>query len=163
LEVFVKYFGVFITAVFKYWLAFPAAKLAGFTYWQCFIITTVGGYTSFLIFYFFSKPVFKFLNTMGRWIKNVFPYKIFKKKKSSSKKTPSIFSTRSRLFVKIYNRFGIIGLAFISPSLISIPIGSTIAANLSARSIKKKSQAMIAFFAAVCFWSFVFSALMFVF
>ena len=54
------------------------------------------------------------------------------------------------MIVRVKNRFGLWGIAFITPPLLSIPVGTLIASSLW----KNKTQVLAALVTSVVFWSF---------
>ena len=154
-----KILSVYFVTVLKYWFGFPAARLAGLNFTESYLITTLGGITSFFIFYFFSPYVFKFFSWIIYEFKKLLKINIEPVLKTRKK----IFNKRSRLFVKVMQRYGITGLAIVTPSLISIPVGSTIAANLSGRNAKNKLKVITLFCASIIFWDLVLTAISFIF
>lgn len=94
----------------KFFLAPAAALLAGFDLKTTILICGVGGTLGFFFFYYFAV----FINRT--WSK------LFTKKKK-------VFSRKNKLIVKVRSSFGMIGVAALTPCLLSIPIGSILAAN----------------------------------
>jgi hypothetical protein len=159
MDYFLKILSVYFVTVLKYWFGFPAARVAGLSFLETYFITTLGGITAFFIFYFFSPVVFKFFAWLIYEFKkflNINIEPVLKTKKN-------IFTKRSRLFVKVMQRYGLAGLAFVTPSLISIPVGSTIAANLSGRKAKNKLKVITLFCSSIIFWDLVLTAITFIF
>jgi hypothetical protein len=73
-----------------------------------------------------------------------------------SKEQPKkIFSSRSRRFVKIWRKYGLIGLAFLTPVLISIPIGTVIANAFESN----KKKIFLYMFLSIVFWSVFFTGI----
>ena len=59
---------------------------------------------------------------------------------------------RTRLIAKTRSRFGLAGIAFLTPILLSIPVGSMMAMSL----YKNKRMVFAYMFASICFWSLLF-------
>ena len=106
----------------------------GFGYWETVMILMCGGTIGVFSFYFF-----------GEWIMH--KWKAFR----NSKKTPKKFTKTNRLVVKIRRKYGLIGLALITPVLLSIPVGCIIAARYYRFSYK----VILYLIGSVVFWSFV--------
>ena len=104
----------------------------GFPYFQTVLILFSGGTIGVLVFYYFSGWVNQFIN---RLIKRNKPKKVFTK--------------RNRNIVKIKVKYGVYGIAFLSPVLISIPIGCFFASRFF---LNKKSTVFI-LIGGVLFWS----------
>jgi len=65
-----------------------------------------------------------------------------------------IFTKRSRRFVKLWKRYGLIGIAFLTPVLISIPIGTVIANAFE----ENKKKIFLYMFFSIVFWSILFTS-----
>lgn len=104
----------------------------GFPYPQTVLILFCGGTLGVVVFYYFSSWVNQFIN---RLIKPNKPRKLFTKK--------------NRNIVKIKVKYGVYGIAFLSPVLISIPIGCFFASRFF---LNKKSTIFI-LIGGVLFWS----------
>ena len=90
-------------------------------------------------FFFTGAAIFRFLNDRF----------------SSGEKKKKVFTKRNRLLIRVKSSWGLIGLALISPSVISIPLGSL----LAARYFRNDPRTLPVFFAAVVFWSFTLTTL----
>ena len=113
----------------------PLASGYGFSYFEVALLTAVGGTIGLLLFIYVAKFLsFCFAKLLGL--------------KRSRK--PKTFTFRNRLLVKIKQRWGLYGIAFLTPPLLSIPIGTTIAASM----YKDKRKVFVVLFTAVLFWSF---------
>jgi membrane protein DedA with SNARE-associated domain len=106
----------------------------GFGYWETVAILMIGGSLGVLAFYFF-----------GEWIMH--KWKTFRNAKS----TPKKFTKTNRFIVKVRKKYGLIGLALITPVLLSIPVGCIIAARYYRFSYK----VILYLLASVVFWSFL--------
>ena len=116
----------------------PLASGLGFNYLEVAILTALGG-TIGLIF-------FIHLSHLLKWIfKTLIPVN------SRANNQKRIFTKRNRFVVRIKQKWGLLGIAFLTPPLLSIPIGTTIAASL----YKDKRQVFVTLLSAVLFWSFV--------
>ncbi len=62
-----------------------------------------------------------------------------------------VFNSRNRRLVRIWSNYGIIGIAFVTPILLSIPVGTFIATRL----IHNKKKVMMYMFISIVFWSFL--------
>jgi uncharacterized membrane protein len=92
------------------------AVASGLTFWETIIITSLGGMTGVIFFYYFGHMVFV---AFDNW-------KAKRRKKTVEKK---VFTRKNRMVVNVKSKFGIIGLTFLTPCIISIPIGCVIAAK----------------------------------
>jgi hypothetical protein len=75
--------------------------------------------------------------------------------KTQSKRT--IFSPRSRRIVKLWQRYGLFGIAAITPILLSIPVGAFIASRFE----NDKEKIFIYMFTSILFWSLLIASALF--
>lgn len=111
----------------------PLAAGYGFSYIEIAVYCTIGGIVGSVAFMFFQKGI------EFAWRK-IFP----------AKKSKRTFTWKNKLVVRVKQRFGLLGIAFITPPLLSIPVGTIIASSLW----KKKGRVLAALTASVIFWSF---------
>jgi membrane protein DedA with SNARE-associated domain len=128
-----KIIGILIASATKFMFAPLAAKALKFPYHQTIIITIIGGWIGVLAFYYLGTIITTFIHRF-------FPPGKNKKK----------FTMMNKFIVKIKIKSGIIGLAIITPCIISIPVGCIIAARLFAHNNKTIPLLLI----SVVFWSF---------
>lgn len=138
-----KYLSFFILAATKYF----AAVLILFadsstTVSTTFFILFFGGVVGVVVFYFLGKLINKGINALfARWKKNKTPKKAFTK------------NNRRLLFLK--NKYGLIGIATLTPILLSIPLGCF----LAARFYRKKNSTIFIMLLSVIVWTVVFSGI----
>jgi hypothetical protein len=134
-----------------------------FTFFETIALSVVGGMVGVIVFaYFtdllveiwhfikhkFSKPFNKKeeifsppdADITGNIVIN-YPYTAASKKK--------IFNPRNRRIVKIWSEWGIMGVTFITPILLSIPIGTIITCRL----VHNKKKIFVYMFFSILFWS----------
>lgn len=115
------YSWIFLVSAVKFLFAPPLAVKA-VSYWECIIVTSAGGIVGVTFFYFLANTLFR-LSEKKR------------KKKDFENQVKGIFVPRkkftrtNKFVVRTKRRFGLIGLACITPALISIPIGSVLLAK----------------------------------
>lgn len=97
----------------KHMLGGVTAAGFGYSYMEAFLYTAVGGIIGVAFFIFLSQSAQKVYAS------------IFPKKKKRRK-----FTRMSRFIVRIKLRFGLAGIAFITPWLLTIPVGTMIACGL---------------------------------
>jgi hypothetical protein len=115
-EVFLaKVFSVFLLSTVKFLFAPGTAIASGLTPFQTIVITSLGGMTGITIFYFFGHWVFRQIDA---W-----------RYRNLSRKEKKVFTRRNRYIVKFKLSFGLIGLIIVTPAILSIPIGSVVAAK----------------------------------
>ncbi len=108
--------GIFLLSSVKFLFAPSAAVAAGYNFLETVSLTTFGGMAGVLFFYYAGSCVIEKIAALLQKMDN----------KPSGKK---VFTRRNRIIVNVKLNFGLIGLAIISPALISIPIGSVLAAR----------------------------------
>ena len=120
-----------------------AVTVFDFNYLQCILTSCSGAFFSTVIFTYLSDGIIKWWNKLkDKWI---------------TKKGPKKHFTKSnRRIIKIKNRFGLIGIAVLTPVLLSIPLG----AFLAERFYKDKKKVIIYITISCVFWS---NALYFIF
>ncbi len=119
-----------------------------FSFWESFSMTTIGGLIGIFTFYYAGTKVTKFYRHIVAGVKSLFT----KKSVIEIEQKPKRNFTRMRRFViRIKMRFGLIGIAFVTPCLISIPIGTMIAGDI----YRKKKGVLLYFIGALLFWSLI--------
>lgn len=107
---FIDYLVVFAMSMFKFIFGCVGGAVRGFSYFETVLITVLGMMVSVVIFSFFGISIRK-------WF-----YRNFRKKRK-------VFSKRSRRIVKIWRKYGIVGVAFLTPILFSPIVGTLIAVS----------------------------------
>ncbi len=132
---------------------------------ESILYSIIGGMLGVVVFSYFSTHLFKFWHWLKFQFKKAFRGKgIFSEpmvdydepfevhytyvEKSRQRK---IFSRRTRRFVRIWRRYGLIGVAFLTPVVFSIPIGTIVANSL----VRNKKKIFVYMFLSVLFWSVV--------
>jgi|LakMenEpi03Aug12_release.lakeMendotaPanAssembly.Ray.scaffolds.fasta_scaffold254171_2 hypothetical protein len=150
-----NYLVVFLLGATKFQVAFIIAPPIGLSYIETYILTLSGGLTGVVFFMFFSQFLVRFFSR--------FRAGLFKNKpKAETSKVKKSFSPRLRLLVKFIRRFGIAGIAAITPSVLSIPLGVFLAERVNARFIQNRKLVFVYMAVSVIFWSFIFSGLRYV-
>ena len=85
-----------------------AAAVGNFGFWPCVILTISGGMMGVYLFASLDLKILYFFN------------KLFKIKKRTYVK----FSKRARLMVKLKSGYGLAGIAFLTPILLQVPVGT---------------------------------------
>ena len=135
---------VFLTSAVKFFAGPLLAKSFGFGYLQTIFVTSLGGVVGVLVFF-----------NLGTRIVNFFPS--FFKPINKSKK---VFTKKNKFFVMLIRNYGLFGIAIFSPILISIPVGSFLAARFF-DSDKKVSIVIMSM--SVLLWSVSISTFLFLF
>lgn len=141
---------ILISAI-KFFLAPGTIALKGYNFWETIIISTIGGIVGVLFFYYFGVWATKQYKKLKNKINFLLFGQIVRKKKK-------VFTKSRRIQVKIRKKYGIIGIAVLTPIFLSIPIGSIIAA----RYFSRNKLTVIYLLLAVIFWSFTLTSFIFV-
>jgi hypothetical protein len=104
---------VFLMCSVKFGIAgMPMAVfLFNFSFWKAFIVCTSGGITGVFVFTYF-------LAIIKKWFTQLLSK--FKKPNAQPKKK---FTFTNKLVVKVKQKFGLVGLAIVTPPILSIPLG----------------------------------------
>lgn len=132
-----KILSVFLTCTVLFGkLGVPTAMvLFNYSFLKVFTVTTLGGITGNIVFTNLSAALLKWYHA----------YRV-KKGKIHRRK---IFTSFNRRAIRIKQRFGLAGLAFITPLLLSTPLG----AFLAEKFYKDKRKIIIYLSVSVVFWS----------
>lgn len=125
---------VYFSCMLKFVFGPIGGYAAGFPLITTILVTVAGMMTVVLLFTYFSN-----------WIKVRIIDRFFKKR--------SKFSPRNRKFVTIWKRYGLIGVAVLTPILLT-PIGGTI---LAVSSGSPKEKIILYMFISAGFWALVMS------
>ena len=127
---------VFVFAATKFAMALGYMLLpsVGYNYTQIVFTLLTGGTTGVIFFYYFTGWINGLLN------------KLFK-----SKKKKKVFTKTNRRFIKIKNKYGLIGISALTPVLLSIPVGCF----LASRFYKGERKTLPIMIAGIVFWSIV--------
>lgn len=122
----------------------PLALVYGFSFFKAVTVTSLGGFTGSTFFVFMSDKLIAF----------------FKKRKAQKKaaaiesKPKKIFTRKNKIIVIVKKRFGLLGIAVLTPLLFSIPIGCF----LAVRYFKDKQRIIIYMFGSILFWAIALSS-----
>lgn len=112
----------------------PAAAVAELTFMETFIAASVGGLLGITVFVFV-------IDALTALLQRMFPRK--KKKK--------IFTKKNRFIILGKQKFGLAGIAFLTPFIFSMPLGAFIAL----RFYSNKAKVLGYMYVAVLFWSVI--------
>lgn len=128
----------------KFAVAYPSAIVGfGFSFPEAVLFGVAGGGLGVLAFTYAGQAIVRFYDCL---------LARFRKKKKPRPKR--IFTPGRRRLVRIRRRFGLWGIALLSPVLISIPIGCLVAV----RFYSDRGRILRTMMAAVTFWSVVMAA-----
>jgi len=139
-----KLLPLFLLSMVKFVVGVPAAKVAfDLNFFELLAFSTTAGIAGVATFLFLGKWIFKGWDVLRT---RFFPPKTAKKRKK--------FSRNSRLMVKIIRKYGLPGIAFITPTIISIPVGTMLAEGLYKHEPRK---VFLYLSASVILWALIFS------
>jgi hypothetical protein len=135
---------IVLLAGVKFLFAPFEAERQGFSFKESFLITTMGGMGGIVVFTFVGEGI----SYSWKKLKSF----LFRNKKEIKK-----FTFLNRKIITIRQKFGEIGLALVTPSIISIPVGTIIINRL----YKGKFKNIVILFFALLVWSFLLNSLAF--
>ena len=130
---FFEFLSVFFISSVKFFFAVPLAVNFDFTFWQTLLITCFGGTVGVLFFAQFRTASL-----------NLY-HKFFPKKKNKGKQS----TFKNKLANKTARKYGLAGIAFLTPIVFSIPFGTFIALHF----FPNKRKTIPVLLASVLFWS----------
>lgn len=144
---FLKLVPIFLLCMVKFVVGVPALYAA--TTWEflpMFLFSTLAGSCGVIAFLFFERGLTNFWNA----IKDRLP---IKSKPAAPKRR---FTKRKRMLVKIINSYGLPGIALITPTIISIPVGTILAGRL----FNNHKRVFLFLAVSVALWSAILSSLL---
>jgi hypothetical protein len=135
---------VTLFACFAFKIATPFALASNLNFAQTFISLSVGGTIGVFISFFGGQYI------LQRW---------FSKPSASKKK---IFTKTNRLVVKVLKSYGLLGLAAITPPILSVPVGSIIAARFNIKYFKNTKYVVTYLLISVYVWALILSAITYI-
>jgi hypothetical protein len=136
--VILKFLSIFLLTMLKFIAGPVGGYLAGFPYVATVLLTIGGCMASVAVFTFF-----------GEFLRDKVFRKIFRNRKT--------FSPKSRRFVTIWKKYGVVGVAVLTPLLLT-PIGGTL---LLVSAGTPRRQILVYMLGSAVFWSIVLSALIY--
>jgi len=122
--------------------------LTKWSFLPLFLVSWLAGSTGVFAFLFLEEGLVKMWSHLRK--------AIFPSREKQAKPRKKIFSRRSRILVKIISRYGLIGIAFITPTIISIPVGTVLAGRL----FENNKVVFLYLSGSVMLWSALLSALL---
>jgi hypothetical protein len=139
-QVILKVLSVYFSSMLKFVFGPLGGYAAGFSLIVTILVTIAGMMTVVLVFTFFSV-----------WIKEKILSRIFKKRNK--------FSASNRRFVTIWKKYGLIGVAALTPVLLT-PIGGTL---LAVSSGSPKEKIIFYMFISASVWAVIFTSSLYFF
>ncbi|MEQ9188478.1 MAG: hypothetical protein RLP15_12135 [Cryomorphaceae bacterium] len=127
--------GLILFSSVKFLFAPSTVYLSGYNYWQTLLITMVGGILGVTVFFYTGSAIFTYIR--DRFSRG-----------NAEKKT---FNKKNRFIIRIKSSWGILGIALLSPCLLSLPIGSL----LAARYFRNDPRTLPMLIGAVVVWSLI--------
>ena len=157
---FFKLFEVLILSGVKFLIAPTLSFKLGFDFSETVVVTTIGGILGVIFFFFLSEIILRFFKRAWPKIKQSFsmqkseplPVPVIKKNTSSKKN----FSRKNKFIVLTRRKYGLWGIAFLTPILLSIPLGTFLASKY----YKNKKSVLLSLTLSVIGWSIVMSCIM---
>jgi hypothetical protein len=159
---FIKIVSLIVISSIKFIFAFPVAYEYKLNAWETIAATTAGGVGGIYFFAYISdyliilwhrfRLMFFRRKTRVKAIPKIIKYKTAQKK-------DRVFTNKNKRYVRLKQRYGLFGIAFLTPILLSIPIGTFVAI----RFYRRKKSTLFALILAVIFWSVVLSSLLYFF
>lgn len=132
-ESLITFFGIYLLSMLKFIAGPVLGSAAGYSIWKIILVTVSGMMTSVFIF-----------TILGSQFKKILALRIKKKK--------AVFTRKNRSIVRLWSKYGEIGIAFFSPLFLT-PIGGTLI--LVSFGTKKRKIYFHMLWSAV-FWAVVF-------
>ena len=140
-----------------------------FSFLETVLYCVTGGMLGVVAFTFFSKPLFRFWHFLKQKVMQLVRKKEFFSEPVADINTPveihyeyvpaakkkKIFTAKNRKIVRIWRKYGLFGIAAITPVILSIPIGTLIANSL----VNNRRKIIIYMFFSVLFWSLAMTTL----
>ena len=119
----------------KYVLAIGLILYYDYNFGEAMLLAVLGGMMG-VVFFSYTRDMLKLL-----W------YKYFPRRQPRRRFTPY-----NRFLVRVKQRFGLAGIAFLTPVVLTVPVGAFIASSM----YKNKPVVFAYMFAAFVFWSLLF-------
>ena len=145
--VFLKILGIALGCAVKPVIAIPASVAAGAEFYQTIVGGIFGGCSGITI-YLYSLDFL--LKTYKKHLHN--------KKLQSHLETPvkkkPIFTKRNRMIVRLMQKYGLNGIAFLTP-LLSLPLGVFIAERINEKFIQNRQKVLLYLCVSMVIWTFI--------
>lgn len=122
----------------------PLALLYGFSFFETVTVTCLGGFLGSTFFVYTSDKLIAYFKKR----------KALKDEKNKSQAPSKKFTRTNKIIVTAKKRFGLLGIAVLTPALLSIPIGCF----LAVRYFKDKQRVLMYMFGSILFWSVAISS-----
>ena len=137
---------VFFLSSVKFLFAIPLALVQyKFTFFQTLFVSSLGGFFGVFFFYYCSNFIIEKYNQL------ISKFNFNKKKKQINKNKKR--SLKKIITIKILRKYGLYGIAFLTPIFFSIPIGTFLASKF----YRKRKITLTVLLVSVLFWSLILS------
>ncbi|MEJ8758511.1 small multi-drug export protein [Pontibacter sp. H259] len=109
-----KYLSVYLISMVKFFAGPVTGVSLGLSYTETVLFTVAGMMTSVMVFSFIGRAFSKWMSARRR------------------KQRKPVFSNKNRRIVKIWQKFGVTGIAFLTPILLTPIVGTVVAALFGA-------------------------------
>ncbi len=147
-----KVFEVGLISSVKFLFAPFESERYHFSFGESFTITTIGGLIGIFAFYYAGSNITHWWRHSVAIIKSIF---IRKPAEVIEKKPRKVFTRTKRFVIRIKMKFGLVGIALVTPCIISIPIGTIVAANF----YRKRKGVLLYFIVSLLLWSLILNGL----
>ena len=135
-----------------------------FSFFEVILYSVIGGMLGVFVFTFFSDKIHQAWLLIKFDFKRTFnsndnysepvadvdtPVKINYNYIDNKQEQKKVFTKRNRRLVTIFRKYGLLGIAFLTPVLLSIPIGTIVANSFE----PKKRKIFLFMFISILFWS----------
>lgn len=143
-------------------LKFAASPFAALgydlNYIQTFLTTTTGGILGVLFFFYGSRWIAEWISNYQNQLFYLFGLNRRSEQDELLLERKKIFTWKNKLIVLTVRRFGLVGIALLTPTLLSIPVGTLIAARYF------RNQRVVGYLcASVVLWSVILSSVVVIF
>jgi hypothetical protein len=138
---------VSLIASVKFLLAPFEAERYNMSFWESFLYTTGGGTMGIFVFYYAGQLISEW------WKRNMAKIKSFVTRRPITDFTGEnrrVMTRKNKIIVRVKNKFGLAGIAFVTPCIISIPIGTLVAVAI----YRKRKPVILYLMVSLIFWSF---------
>ena len=127
--------GLLLLSSTKFLFAPSTVTASGYSFLETLLITILGGWFGVIVFFYFGKVLIDLI--LRRYVS------------TDPKKVKPKFTFSNKLIVRTKAKYGIMGLALITPVTISIPVGCI----LAARYYSKEKMTVPYLLMSIVFWS----------
>jgi hypothetical protein len=159
LEQLLKLLSLTFLSSLKFLLSPVIAESYNFNYIQTFLTTTTGGILGVLFFFYGSKYIVQWFITYKNQMFFLFGINRKREEDELLPERKKVFTWKNKLIVITVRRFGLVGIALLTPTLLSIPVGTIIAA----RYFRNPRKVVGYLCASVVLWSLILSSAVVIF